>query len=185
MSIANLFSPNNYDLFARSLELDSDVQKVTQYVDIYDANNTSQVVANNLPLYYIIKNGIAYVWMDTSATYTFNFTTICTQLRFTDISTGYINFPCPDTPGDNLAVTIQATSNNFEGHFTTGYLQFDCSVGPSEGEGTIRFFFNPVPTIAFVSGANYNWDVTPGSNVISQNFGFLGWCVSYPVKGLN
>lgn len=188
MSIANLFVSNSYDLFCRSLTatnsvtVNGDVAKVTQYLTLYNTANLSEIVASNIPLYYVVRNGIATVWMNTSSVYTFNPTVLCTSLKMAVPATGYVTLPCPDVPDEKISVTIQALSNN-NSWFKTGYIALDCTAGPSAGQGSMTFSFNPAYNT--VGGPLvYTETKVAGSDSIGQTFGFLGWSYSYPVEGL-
>jgi hypothetical protein len=109
------------------------------------------------------------------------FTNQCTQLNFANKTTGYVTVPCPDVPGNKISTTIQATSNNLS-YFVPGVLEIDCTAGPNEGDGLIRFSFNPIAFTITGSSPNWTWEAAAGSNVISQTFGYYGWAISYPVQ---
>lgn len=179
MSIANLLVSNSYDLYARSLTLTNDVAKTTRLVDLYNASNTANVIASDVPLYYVVRDGIATLWMNTSATYNIGFN--CTTVYIADVSTGYVTIPCPDVPGEKLSQSIQVRCNN-NVWFRSAFVEIDCSVGPNEGQGRLAINLDPSFTVG--GGPTYTNTVVTGSDQINTTFGLFGWSISYPVEGL-
>ena len=186
MSIANLFVSNSYDLYCKSLTATSgitvngDVPIVTQTVDIYDSSNAANIITAGVPVYYVIKNGIATVWMNTTATYTYSFN--CSSVNIANATTGYITIPCPAVPGNKMSLNCQIKSNN-NSWFRPGFIELDCSVGSVEGQGRLTCYLDPSFTVS-PTGPPYTIGKVTGSDSIAGNFGLFGWAISYPVEGL-
>lgn len=177
MSVSNLFSPNSFDLYCRSIQSTGDVYDVvTKTVRVF--SNTDVDIFGAISLKYVVRNGICTMWFPTTATVNLTANANYSTLYIAETSGGSVTIPCPDMSGEKLFVPLNLVTQGDVVRPAT--IEIDCN---SQGVNQGRLFINLVPNVtASGTSPNFTYTKNVGSDLFNVKLGIYGWSVSYPVE---
>lgn len=176
MSISYLTSPNDFNLYAKSLTVSegvntpSDIPWTTLNLDLFNGSNV--YINNGVILNYIVKGGYCYVLINQTANVTMGANNEL-NLTIANSDTGYFYLPPPAATGEDIRGSTHVYTNT--GFVRDCYLFLDANAG-GPGNGRIVLYLTPSFTVA----GNVATKV-PNSDLFNNQVTIYSFEISYPV----